>query len=140
MHTHKVVLKVRELQTSHNVALKECAYAMVSALFDGNIVKGAQVKKHAAVFKALVETDSNTFMARHLIGALELFFGQTHPELEKAFPLVLQQLYSEDVLEDRVILAWADAGITYDFSPQVHRLCISCPFPCVIGTLRAHRS
>lgn len=114
----EVVSKVRELQTNSNIALKECAFIMVSILFDANIVKDGQVKKHAAILKALAETDSNTFMARHIIGALELFFGQTYEELDKAFPLVLQQLYNEDVLEEDVILAWADAGVTYDFSPQ----------------------
>mmetsp|Transcript_78888 Transcript_78888/g.154263 ORF Transcript_78888/g.154263 Transcript_78888/m.154263 type:complete len:102 (+) Transcript_78888:1247-1552(+) len=67
---------------------------------------------------ALVGTDANKFMARHLVGAVEELFGLKFPGLAKAFPLVLKQLYDEDVLEEEVILDWASQGVTYEFSPQ----------------------
>jgi len=41
-----------------------------------------------------------------------------YPALGKAFPLALKQLYDADVLDEEVILAWAQQGVTYEFSPQ----------------------
>ena len=38
--------------------------------------------------------------------------------MTKAFPLVLKQLYDEDVLDEDVVLDWATQGVTYEFSPQ----------------------
>jgi len=109
---------LRQEQSGAMMPLKECAYIAVAVFFDEHIVAKRQVAANKDFLAVLVSTDSNTFMARHLIGALELFFGGKHVEISKAFPLVLKQLYDEDVLEEEAILAWSEAGVTYDFSPQ----------------------
>jgi len=114
----EVVSTLRDKQASKMMPLKECAYIAMDVLFDEAIVKEGQVAKHAAVLQNLAQTDANGFMARHIIGAVELFFGHRYPSLAKGFPLVLKQMYDEDILDEDFILAWADAGITYDFSPQ----------------------
>ena len=113
------VAAVALVQVSSNLMLKECAYIASAVYLDENVVKGKQVSAAAGVFKCLVATDANKFMARHLIGAVEHMFGPSRfPDLAKAFPLVLKQLYDLDVLEEEVILDWAGQGVTYDFSPQ----------------------
>ena len=114
----EVVGVLREKQAGRMMPLKECAYIAVDVLFDDTIIKHGQVAKHAPVLRVLAHTDANGFMARHLIGALELFFGQRYPKLQQGFPLVLKQMFEAEILEEEFILAWADAGITYDFSPQ----------------------
>lgn len=114
----QVVDYLKKLQESNTLMLKECAYIMVGSVFNENVIKSAQVKAYCNVLTALVNTDANKFMARHLIGAIEDFFGSKYPTLIKGFPLVLKQLYDEDVLEEDVILDWASQGVTYEFSPQ----------------------
>jgi translation initiation factor 5 len=114
----QVVEYIRSLQTGSSLMLKECAYIMIGAAFDQNVVKAGQVSVYAKILRALVATDANKFMARHIIGAVEDFFGSKYPSLAKAFPLVLKQLYDEDILEEEVILDWAGQGVTYEFSPQ----------------------
>lgn len=114
----EVVAKLRELQVGKSLMLKECAYIFVASALDEAVVKAGQIKARAPVLRALVATDANNFMARHLIGAIEDMFGSKHQGLAKAFPLVLKQLYDEDVLEEGVLLDWAKQGVTYEFSPQ----------------------
>jgi translation initiation factor 5 len=113
-----VVTKVRELATSSQLMLKECAYICVASMFDTEIVSGGQVAKNASILQALVATDATKFMARHLIGAVEDFCGSRVQTHKKFFPIILKQLYDEDVLEEEVILDWAKQGVTYEFSPQ----------------------
>ena len=113
-----IVTKVRELASEGQLMLKECAYICVAAMFDESVVSARQVAANAASLQALVATDANKFMARHLIGAVEDFCGFRVPALKKFFPVLLKQLYDEDILEEEVILDWAQQGVTYEFSPQ----------------------
>ena len=113
-----VITKVREIASEAKLMFKECAYILVASLFDNSVVSNGQVASNVPILQALVSTDANKFMARHLIGAFEDFLGNRIPELKKFFPLILKQLYDEDVLEEEVILDWASQGVTYEFSPQ----------------------
>jgi hypothetical protein len=90
-----VVAQLREMQVKSGLMLKECPYIYVSAALDGGVLKAGQVKAAAPVLKALVATDANKFMARHLIGALEEAFGSRLLSLQKAFPVVLKQVSRE---------------------------------------------
>ncbi len=69
-----VVAHLRAQQTKAHLMLKECAYVMVAVLLAEGVAKG-QVAAAAPIFRALVATDANKFMARHLIGAVEDLFG-----------------------------------------------------------------
>ena len=112
-----MVEHVRANQQKLIMPLAACAYIMVQVLFDENIIKGGQLAKHMQALEILVASDANKFMARHLIGAFEEFFCKHHPSIIKVFPLVLKTLYDEDILEEEVILDWAAAGVTHQFSP-----------------------
>mmetsp|Transcript_22091 Transcript_22091/g.32887 ORF Transcript_22091/g.32887 Transcript_22091/m.32887 type:complete len:231 (-) Transcript_22091:796-1488(-) len=71
--------------------------------------KNKEIEKYASVFSAI--TNENTIMERHLIAALE----GISIEKPKNFPVMLKQLYDEDVLEEDTILEWASEGRT-DFT------------------------
>jgi len=62
------------------------------------------ILKYAPVFSQL--TNDNPVMLRHLISALEGICIEN----PKHFPVMLKQMYDEDVLEEDVILLWASEG------------------------------
>lgn len=81
-------------------------HIFVRAAFTPNFYKEKQIEKHAQTIMKL--TNGNTIMERHLISALELF-SMSKP---KSFPVLVKQLYDEDVLQENVILEWAAEGRT----------------------------
>jgi len=87
-----VVAYLRDMQVNSNLMLKECPYIYVSAVIDEEVLKAGQIKQATPVLSALVATDANNFMTRHLIGALEEAFGGRLVSLLKAFPVVLKQV------------------------------------------------
>jgi len=109
---------LRDVQRNSLMPIASCSYIIVHVLLNENILKEQQIVKHSGALKALIDDSDNTHLtARHLIGALEEFFCRTHVELKKAYPLILKQLYDQDVLEEEMILDWAKSGVTHQFSP-----------------------
>jgi len=62
------------------------------------------ISKYAPVFSQLM--NDNPIMSRHLISALEGICIDN----PKHFPVMLKQMYDEDILEEDVILLWASEG------------------------------
>jgi len=93
-----IVATLRDMQVKNSLMLKECPYMYVSAVIDADVLKAGQMKQAKPVLSALVATDANNFMARHLIGALEEVFGGGLVGMQKAFPVVLKQVrrFGED--------------------------------------------
>eukprot|EP00461_Guttulinopsis_vulgaris_P004385 UN04387 len=56
------------------------------------------------LFVKFINNDKN--IALLLINVIEDFCGVIHPKLLAVFPLILKQLYEDDVLEDDYILSW----------------------------------
>uniref|UniRef100_A0A7S3V5E2 W2 domain-containing protein n=1 Tax=Chaetoceros debilis TaxID=122233 RepID=A0A7S3V5E2_9STRA len=71
--------------------------------------KNKEIEKNAPTVAKIIQ--SNPIMQRHLIGAIE---GMTIVDgfQDKHFPVMLKQLYDEDLLEEDVILEWAFDGRT----------------------------
>lgn len=81
-------------------------FIFVQAAFTADFFKNKEVTKHSAVLQKL--TQNNPIMERHLLSAAEKFCA-TKP---KTFPVMLKQLYDEDLLDEEVILQWAYDGRT----------------------------
>eukprot|EP00565_Helicotheca_tamesis_P003630 CAMPEP_0185740370 /NCGR_PEP_ID=MMETSP1171-20130828/37612_1 /TAXON_ID=374046 /ORGANISM="Helicotheca tamensis, Strain CCMP826" /LENGTH=494 /DNA_ID=CAMNT_0028412195 /DNA_START=117 /DNA_END=1601 /DNA_ORIENTATION=+ len=75
---------------------------LLKAAFTPNFLKNEEFKRYSPVISAL--THSIPEMERHLIGAMEVFCLS----MPKSFPVMLQQLYDNDVLKEDVILQWAE--------------------------------
>lgn len=78
----------------------------MGAAITENCFKGKEIQKFAPIFEALIQ--DNPIMQRHLIAAAEASCA----EKPKTFPVMLKQLFDEDVLDEEVIIRWAYDGRT----------------------------
>jgi translation initiation factor 5 len=78
----------------------------IRAAITPNFFKKKEVKKYAPVASKLAS--GNKIIQRHLISALELI----SVDKPSNFAVLIKQFCDEDVLDDEVILAWADDGRT----------------------------
>lgn len=79
-------------------------HIFVRAAITPMFFKNNEVKKYASVFEKL--TKGKPIMERHVIAALEGICV----DKPKSFPVLIKQLYDEDVLEEDTILEWAAEG------------------------------
>lgn len=49
---------------------------------------------------------NNQIQQRQVIAATEWFIGVKHPSLVRMFPVLLKQLYDEDLIEEEVLFDW----------------------------------
>lgn len=79
-------------------------HIFAQAALTSDFFKLKLISKYAPVFSQL--TNDNPIMLRHLISALEGICIDN----PKHFPVMLKQMYDEDILEEDVILLWASEG------------------------------
>jgi translation initiation factor 5 len=78
----------------------------IRAAITPHFFKNKEIEKYSPV--ALKLTSGNKIIQRHLIASLELICT----DKPKNFAVMIKQFYDEDVLEEEVILEWADEGRT----------------------------
>ena len=66
--------------------------------------KAKLVEKHAETLRMIA---SNPTAQKRLLGCVERLCGVLCPSLLKVYPLILKQMYDEDVIDEAHILAWA---------------------------------
>lgn len=76
----------------------------IRAAITPQFFKNKEIEKYAPVAEQIA--NGNKIIQRHLIAALELICK----DKPKNFPVMIKQFYDEDVLEEDVILEWADDG------------------------------
>eukprot|EP00558_Chaetoceros_sp_UNC1202_P002487 CAMPEP_0197243180 /NCGR_PEP_ID=MMETSP1429-20130617/8702_1 /TAXON_ID=49237 /ORGANISM="Chaetoceros sp., Strain UNC1202" /LENGTH=410 /DNA_ID=CAMNT_0042703341 /DNA_START=398 /DNA_END=1630 /DNA_ORIENTATION=+ len=67
-----------------------------------------EIEKNASIMQKI--TQGNPIMQRHLISAIEGVNTSTEGLEPKFFPVMLKQMFDEDLLEEKVILDWAFDG------------------------------
>jgi len=78
-------------------------HVLAQTLFDENIVKGSQVKKHAGLLKKMMVSDRHE---KAFLGGIERFVGIEHPKLVSAIPTILMHFYENDILNEETITNW----------------------------------
>ena len=73
----------------------------------------AGIKANNKVFAQVIIGEVSQY---ELLGCIEHHFGVEKAELAKAVPLILKELYDQDLLSDMVLVAWFDGPKT-EFSP-----------------------
>lgn len=95
---------VANQQMASALKSQDKVHIFMRAAITSNFIKGKEIEKFAPVL--LLLTNGNTIMERHLISAGELACAPK----PKNFPVMLKQLYDEDVLQEETILEWANEG------------------------------
>jgi len=91
-------------QMSSALKSHDKVHILLRAIITPTFYKDNQIQKYASFVEKI--TLGNPIMERHLISAIEFICI----EKPKNFPVMLKQLYDEEVLEEEVILTWAFDG------------------------------
>lgn len=104
----EIVAEARRLQISRGLDDAQKVKVVLEAFIDPSDARTVhtQFEKQAALLARFV-TDRPS--ALQLIGCVEDFLGEVHPELLARAPLVLKALYDKDVLDEATIVAWHES-------------------------------
>jgi len=91
-------------QMSSALKSHDKVHILLRAIITPSFYKEQQIQKYASFISQT--TKGNPIMERHLIGAVETLCINK----PKNFPVMLKQLYDEEVLEEEIILQWAFDG------------------------------
>ena len=101
-----IVELVKNQQMSSALKSHERIHVFLYSVITPNFFKEKQIEKNASIIRTI--TNDSIEMQRHMISAVEgLCVQQIQP---KFFPVLLKQLYDEDLLEEDIILEWAFDG------------------------------
>jgi len=107
----RIAEEVANQQMSYAVKAYQRIHIFIRAAISRNFYKEHLVKKYAPIIHII--TQGNPIMERHLISAAEFICS----EKTKNFPVLLKQLFDEEVLQENVILDWAFSGRS-DYTPK----------------------
>jgi translation initiation factor 5 len=115
MATHKrtpqdVTAELRRLELSRGLDEPQKFKVLLEAVLDISNLKTvpAQFTAQAPLLSHLTSKGGNQACTM-LIGCIENLVGVVEPKLLSRTPMILQALYEADVLEEEVLLAWADS-------------------------------
>merc|ERR1739845_189072 len=100
----RIAEEVANQQMSFAIRPYQKIHIFIRAAMSRNFYKDHLVKKYAPIINKI--TLGNPIMERHLISAAEFICS----EKSKNFPVLLKQLFDEEVLQEKVILEWACDG------------------------------
>jgi len=98
--------KVVNEQMASGLKSQDKIHIFIQAVFTTDFFKEKQVEVHAPTIGKI--TQGKTVMERHLISACEALCV----DKPKSFPVLIKQLFDEEVLEEDTILEWAGEGRT----------------------------
>lgn len=101
-----VLDELRMVSTLSALPVEDRMYLFVRAAFGADAAKANAVAKHRAVLKGLILSVDAEAYQRRLIGVMEHHCAVAFPGQGKWFPLLLKQLYDEDLVEEEVFLEW----------------------------------
>jgi translation initiation factor 5 len=103
----EILSELRRVSLARSLDEPQKIKALLSAVIDAKKGKDIHTEfgKHAALFQKIVVSQASAVL---FINCIEDFVGLMHPELLPRFPLILKELYEQDVLEEEHILTWFD--------------------------------
>jgi translation initiation factor 5 len=110
-----VVEELRSIQTFSSLRPSDRIIIFMGAKLTENCVRGEEILAHKMLLTALA---ASAIQQRHLIAAAEWLCGTRLPSLLKFFPVILKQLYDEEMIDEAVLLEWADDSVRNDYSAE----------------------
>jgi len=103
-----IASEVRRLQLARGLDDPQKVKVVLEALIDLSVPKNVptEYKKHSKVLHRFARDRKSRAL---LIYCIEDQIGVLKPELISRMPMILQELYDTDVLDEESILAWADS-------------------------------
>lgn len=98
-----ILEELRIVQTMASLRPASRCIIFLGAVFTEAVIAANQIVVHKPVLKAL---SPSPIQQRHLIAAWEWFCGTRHPTLLKYFPVILKNLFDEDIVDEEVFLNW----------------------------------
>jgi translation initiation factor 5 len=92
------------IQTFNALRVHDRVVIFLGAVFTPAVLAAGEIKVHKDMLKLLAP---NQIQQRHLISGFEWFCGSRHPSIMKFFPVILKELYDEEIVEEDVFYAWS---------------------------------
>ena len=108
--------ELRSIQTFAALRPADRIIISLGAVFTEEVISTGQILSHKGMLAALAPT---VIQMRHLISAFEWFCGRRYPQLMKFFPVVLKQLFDEELVEEDVFFEWAGDLTRNEFSAEM---------------------
>ena len=108
--------ELRSIQTFAALRPADRIIIYLGAIFTEDVITAGQIETYKGMLAALAPT---TIQQRHLISAFEWFCGRRYPQLMKFFPVVLKQLFDEELVEEDVFFEWAGDLTRNEYSAEM---------------------
>ena len=93
------------VQTFASLHIRYRPVIFVGSVFTESLVSGKEISIYKEYLMSIVSCTMTS--QRYLIAAFEWLCGTRYPTLSKPFPVVLKQLFNEELVEEEVFLAWS---------------------------------
>eukprot|EP00596_Hydrurales_sp_CCMP1899_P005743 CAMPEP_0119041444 /NCGR_PEP_ID=MMETSP1177-20130426/12107_1 /TAXON_ID=2985 /ORGANISM="Ochromonas sp, Strain CCMP1899" /LENGTH=423 /DNA_ID=CAMNT_0007007487 /DNA_START=288 /DNA_END=1559 /DNA_ORIENTATION=+ len=111
----QLLTELRSIQTFASLKPADRIIIYLGAVFSEEMIPANQIITHKAFLATLAPT---SIQQRHLIAAFEWFCGRKYPQLMKFFPMVLKQLFDEELVEEDVFFGWAGDMTRNEFTAE----------------------
>ena len=95
---------MRSIQTMHSLRPADRIIIFLGAIFTDAAVTAKEITNHKKLLAILAPS---AIQQRHLIAGFEWFCGARYPALIRFFPILLKELFDEEIVEEDIFFNWA---------------------------------
>jgi len=112
--THQQILEeIRSIQTLASLPPACRIIIYLGTAFTENIISAKEIAKNKAILALLA---ASNIQQRQLISSFEWFCGTRYPQLQKYFPVILKNLFDEELIEEDVFFEWSSDTVRNEYS------------------------
>ena len=112
--THQQILEeIRSIQTLASLPPACRIIIYLGTAFSENVISGKEIQKNKTILALLA---ASNIQQRQLISSFEWFCGTRCPQLQKYFPVLLKNLFDEELIEEDVFFEWSSDTVRNEYS------------------------
>eukprot|EP01006_Ploeotia_vitrea_P048125 TRINITY_DN67198_c12_g4_i1.p1 TRINITY_DN67198_c12_g4~~TRINITY_DN67198_c12_g4_i1.p1 ORF type:complete len:446 (+),score=35.24 TRINITY_DN67198_c12_g4_i1:161-1498(+) len=113
-HTNQMIVdEIRSIARLCSLNTSDRYIILLGGLFTEQATTKNEIEKHKDILQIML---TNKIQCRQLIAAIEWFCGTRCSQLSRYFPVMLKQLYDEDLIEEEVFFEWNLDKVPNDYS------------------------